>query len=458
MKKNIFFIFLFGVILGQQIPYGKPFYNDVKIKDKINQIELEIPFTFPDSIFKKIKPVTYKNKNIFFLEISLKKNKPFQFIISSSEFKKEMSLYFIDKSSNGWIGPYTKESFNNTDSIITGRLKTDKVLIELSINQNEPLQNPIKLIQHPGEKFKNKEDYKSQIDIRQVNNKILLGGYWPPSNEGIRPFSRNPMLNPNGWIGENWEERGFDIISYFPSFVDPDCESCGQGYGDLEVDYQDTSEDWWNIVDSINPIAIITFSRGYIDYSWELEWQYYNHYNWVADFTEPFIPTPCPPDSSLPPNSPRYSSLPMDQIINKIEIANIGLYPYIDYTNGAGAYLSEFMGYHGVWNKARMDSMHLPCIVAGHVHVGGLIDWGTTRQAVEITLREVIEAVNEYQNTPGDINQDGVISVLDILKIVDHVVWSLNLSEREFERADLNFDEVVDILDLMSLVNIILNF
>ena len=36
MKKNIFFIFLFGVILSQQIPYGKPFYNDVKIKDKIN--------------------------------------------------------------------------------------------------------------------------------------------------------------------------------------------------------------------------------------------------------------------------------------------------------------------------------------------------------------------------------------------------------------------------------------
>ncbi len=77
MKKNIFFIFLFGVILGQQIPYGKPFYNDMKIKDKINKIEFEIPFTFPDSIFKKIKPVKYKNKNIFFLEISLKKNKPF---------------------------------------------------------------------------------------------------------------------------------------------------------------------------------------------------------------------------------------------------------------------------------------------------------------------------------------------------------------------------------------------
>ena len=38
------------------------------------------------------------------------------------------------------------------------------------------------------------------------------------------------------------------------------------------------------------------------------------------------------------------------------------------------------------------------------------------------------------------------------------MLFGVNLSEREFERADLNFDEVVDILDLMSLVNIILNF
>ena len=101
--------------------------------------------------------------------------------------------------------------------------------------------------------------------------------------------------------------------------------------------------------------------------------------------------------------------------------------------------------------------MHRPCIVAGHVHVGGLIDWGTTRQAVEITLREVIEAINKYQNTPGDINQDGVISTLDILKIVDHVLWGSSLNEREFERADINFDEVVNIIDLILLVNIILD-
>ena len=37
---------------------------------------------------------------------------------------------------------------------------------------------------------------------------------------------------------------GICILSYFPYFDEPDCESCGQGHGDFEVDYQDTSEDY----------------------------------------------------------------------------------------------------------------------------------------------------------------------------------------------------------------------
>ena len=64
---------------------------------------------------------------------------------------------------------------------------------------------------------------------------------------------------------------------------------------DIEVDYQDTSEDFWPIVEDLKPIAIITFSKGYIDYSWELEYNYYNRLNWINDFFPPFLPTPNPP-------------------------------------------------------------------------------------------------------------------------------------------------------------------
>ena len=100
-------------------------------------------------------------------------------------------------------------------------------------------------------------------------NNILLTGYWPPTNEAVRHFSTNPLQNPDGWVGEDWEGLGYDVYSFFPEFpegvdVDP------RGVGDFEVDYQDTSEDWWRITAEIEPVAIITFSAG-SDNLWELE-------------------------------------------------------------------------------------------------------------------------------------------------------------------------------------------
>ena len=459
MKKVVLIYIIFDFLYGQQLPFGVPYYSKVQKPNSIFQIKMEVPFNFSEEIFQVVNPIEYKNKHIFFLELSFKKIQAMEFILSSIFFEKTMKLFFIDKNTYGWVGPYTSNNFQNSSILTTGRLKTNNIIIEISIEKDGVLKNPIKSIINSIEINTEKIilNTKSKT-FRQGNKKILLTGYWPPSNEGIRSFSQNPMLNSEGWMGHNWEERGFDIISFFPSFLNPDCESCGQGFGDLEVDYQDTSEDWWNIVDSINPMAIITFSRGYIDYSWELEWQYYNHYNWVADFTQPYIPTPCPPDSTFLPNTSRYSNLPMRNIVYAIEEANLGLYPYIDYSNGAGGYLSEYIGYHGVWQKAKMDSLNIACVVAGHVHVGGLVDWETTRKAVEITIREVIKVLNDYQNSAGDINQDGVISNLDILLIVNHLIWNLELTDEELYRADINFDEVINLLDLILLSDIIISF
>ncbi|MFL2982810.1 MAG: dockerin type I repeat-containing protein [Candidatus Neomarinimicrobiota bacterium] len=459
MLKKIIIFQLFGMLIAQQLPYESPYYYDINMIKPIENLFVDIPFNIPDEFIKKVEPINENNKDVYLFEIKFEKEKKVQFKIETSNISDDMTIFFINSETNGWVGPYDKYTTFDKETIITGLLKGNSVIIEISLNKNTIFKNPIHSIIYPKKIIEKKRKIrKKQVLNRQGNNKILLAGYWPPSNEGIRPFSKNSMLNPNGWIGQNWEGSGYDILSYFPSFSEPDCESCGQGFGDLEVDYQDTSVDWWNIVDSINPIAIITFSRGYIDYSWELEWQYYNSITWVADFTNPYLPTPSPPDSTLPQNTPRYTTLPMEDIINQIELADIGLTPYIDYTNGAGNYLSEYMGYHGVWQKSKMDSINSPCIVAGHVHVGGLIDWDTARQAVEITVREVIKIVNEYQNLPGDINHDGVISILDILKIIDYLLWNANLTTNEIERADVNLDTKVDLFDLILISNIILEW
>lgn len=225
---------------------------------------------------------------------------------------------------------------------------------------------------------------------------IMLTGYWPPTNEAVRRFSANPEKNPEGWIGSNWEGRGYDVYAYFPEFNPPNCNNCGRGFGELEVDYQDTSEDWWRFVDHHRPIAIITFSRGNPDLSWEVEMNQYNREQWISDYVPPLQPTPVPPDSSAPPGHLRLSKLPVQEIVDAINQSGLGLNGFICYSGSGGGFLSEFIAYHGVWYQAINASPAGPewCVSAGHVHVGGQVTWPVAEQAAQITLRTVMDHVD----------------------------------------------------------------
>ena len=57
----------------------------------------------------------------------------------------------------------------------------------------------------------------------------------------------------------------------------------------------------------------------------------------------------------------------------------------------------------------------------------------------------------------GDINQDEIIDVLDIVIIVQFVLNFSTPSDLEFELSDINQDGTLDILDIVSLIDIILN-
>ena len=61
------------------------------------------------------------------------------------------------------------------------------------------------------------------------------------------------------------------------------------------------------------------------------------------------------------------------------------------------------------------------------------------------------------QCTPGDINFDNVINILDIVTLVNVVVNLLDISEDESCAADLNSDSSINILDIVTLVNIIIS-
>ena len=69
----------------------------------------------------------------------------------------------------------------------------------------------------------------------------------------------------------------------------------------------------------------------------------------------------------------------------------------------------------------------------------------------EDDFREVI--ISNYPNSmPGDINNDGIVNILDIVQLANMI-----LSGEYTENADINSDGTVNVLDIIQLVNMILN-
>lgn len=239
-------------------------------------------------------------------------------------------------------------------------------------------------------------------------NNIMLTGYWPPTGDMIRQFSTNSTQNPNGWAGENWEGRGYNVHSFFPEFPNGTGGSNARGVGDFEIDYQDTVADWNRITAEVRPIAIITFSwtgsqpAQYQNRGWELEARNRNRTSWTNDYLAPLQPTLNPPDRSVPGNHIRYSSLPMDDIRDAVNTADVGVISYIDDFSPTfgGSFLSEFIGYHGVWyhdthSEPFSDDWN---IAAGHIHVGSNTTVAQGKTATEVTLRVLMEYLDSVIN------------------------------------------------------------
>ena len=57
----------------------------------------------------------------------------------------------------------------------------------------------------------------------------------------------------------------------------------------------------------------------------------------------------------------------------------------------------------------------------------------------------------------GDINQDNMIDVLDIVIIIQFILDFSIPTDFEFNLSDINGDDVLDVLDIVSLICLILN-
>lgn len=250
---------------------------------------------------------------------------------------------------------------------------------------------------------------------------IVLVGYWPPSNEMLRPFSTNPDQNPDGWVGQNWNGLGHDVHAFFPQFP-PDGNPFNDSFGspgfigslesDFRVDYQDTSTDFWSVMDLLDPIGVLTFSWGDDDDRWEIERVEGGHaggstapFDWIEDGNDELYPT----QDSIDPRSwdaistyrdgnQLQSRLPIDNIVaatSALELGNV----FIDETGTSGNYLSGFLALHGLYYNLHNNSN----LAAGHIHVGSGLSVDHARSLTEATLKETLF----YINNPSPVPESG---------------------------------------------------
>ena len=62
----------------------------------------------------------------------------------------------------------------------------------------------------------------------------------------------------------------------------------------------------------------------------------------------------------------------------------------------------------------------------------------------------------DTQFESADINQDGVLDVIDIIMVINHIIEASLLNESQQGSADLNADGNINILDIIEIINLIL--
>jgi len=260
---------------------------------------------------------------------------------------------------------------------------------------------------------------------------IMLTGYWAPTSEMIARFSTDPVLNPEGWIGENWENYGYDIQAFFPAF--------DVNTREFEVDYQATWNDFWLRVDEYNPEIIISFGAG--DGPWEIEYRARNLFDWDPDDLEPFLPTPNPPDSTVPIDFERFSTLPLEEIRSAVN-EQTTLNAWVDYNGDAGAFLCEYIAYLGMWYQNIHNSIDDEnyCRASGFIHLHEDTDVLEAFETVKVTLRTTIEYFENLLDVNGLVSMDGELTDLCIIKLTDQFQRIFETETDEI--GNFTFDEL----------------
>ena len=68
-----------------------------------------------------------------------------------------------------------------------------------------------------------------------------------------------------------------------------------------------------------------------------------------------------------------------------------------------------------------------------------------------------LEICNDINIIPGDINNDSIVNIIDVVILINYILGQNNLTETQILLSDINQDEIVNILDIIQIVNIIMS-
>ena len=87
----------------------------------------------------------------------------------------------------------------------------------------------------------------------------------------------------------------------------------------------------------------------------------------------------------------------------------------------------------------------------------GYIAYANNEIDTEWMLYVTDELLSDFEGLLGDLNNDSILNILDIVSLVNIILEQSVPNEYESWASDINEDETINILDIVILVNLILN-
>lgn len=228
----------------------------------------------------------------------------------------------------------------------------------------------------------------------QARRNVVLTGYWPVTNEMLREFCTDPIINPDGWKGKNWKSMGYDVYAFFPTFPANPYQN-PKGDGVLEVDYQDTFADFEAILAKYKPIAIICYGMG--QGPWEIERRAVVRDRWSPDYLDPKLPDEKSLETMSLAGKTYSTTLPAEQIEMTVNGVDLGVKAFIDEQGDPGDFLCNYIACLAMGHQKEHDNPEKTdyCAAAGFIHVGPGVSLEQARKAQELTLEAVLRGIEK---------------------------------------------------------------